>query len=222
MALLQTYEDFIERAEELGFLSLSRAIPGLPSLVDETPPSLWHQDDDATDPWDWKDRAADEKRLAYGCILGGIKGFVAPRLYLHFHTVFHPSSPEERWGDGLLPPLAWKTWQLFDGRPRIGTRELRRLTGEKGARLDAVLVSMQRCYDLTVCGREYRTGKDGQPFGWASNQYARVEDWVPESWWETASTSGPRESAEAILEAAAAFGPGLDLDDLAKRWGLKG
>jgi hypothetical protein len=218
--MIETYEDFIFRVEELGFMSLSQVIPGLPSLVSETPPGLWHTDDDATDPWDWKDRAADEKLLAYGCILGGTKGFVAPRMYPHFYAAFHLASIEERWNDGLLSPLAWKVWQIFQDRPRVGTREIRRLAGENSGRLDAVLVSLQRSFDLTVSGREYRTGKDGAPFGWPSNAYSRVEEWVPESWWGDDRSPDRREAVSAILEAAAAFGTDLDLDVLSLRWNL--
>ena len=56
-ALLTTYEDFVARVESLGFMALSHLLPGLPSLGDETAESLWHTGLD-TDPWRWKDRAA--------------------------------------------------------------------------------------------------------------------------------------------------------------------
>ena len=221
MPLIGTYEDFVERVEELGFMSLSRAIPGLPSLVVETPPELWHTDDDATDPWDWKDRACDEKRLAYGCLLGGVKGFVSPRLYPHFHAAFHTASLVQRWNDGLLPPLAWKVWKLFEDQPRIGTRELRRSTGEKAGRLDAVLVSLQRSFDLTLSGREYRTDREGKPYGWPSNTYSRVEEWVPSDWWGDGRGPSRREASAVLLETAAAFGTELDLGRLASLWDLR-
>ena len=42
MTLLTTYEDFIERVESLGFMTLSQIIPGLPSLGAETKESAWH------------------------------------------------------------------------------------------------------------------------------------------------------------------------------------
>src|SRR5512143_1116811 len=91
-ALLATYEDFIARVELLGFMALSPILPGLPSLGDETPENLWHTGLD-TDPWRWKDRAAEEKRLAYGCILGGHKGFVTCRMYPVFYARSLPTRP---------------------------------------------------------------------------------------------------------------------------------
>jgi len=76
MLLLATYQDFIHRVEELGFLPMSNILLGYPSLGAETPGHIWHTGLE-TDPWQWKDRAAGEKQLAYGCILGGHKGFVS-------------------------------------------------------------------------------------------------------------------------------------------------
>jgi hypothetical protein len=220
MQLLRTYEDFVARVDELGFMSLSPAIPGIPSLGEETPPEIWHQDDKAIDPWQWKDRAAEERRCAYGCILGGVKGFVAPRMYPYFHAAFHRSSVEERWDAGLLSPLALRVWRLFDGRRSIGTRELRLLAGDTSARLDRVLVDLQRTYDLTVCGHEFRTSRDGTPFGWPSNSYMRTLEWAPAAWWEEGRRIDAREASARILEEASGFGTGVDPHALAIRWGL--
>lgn len=38
---------------------------------------------------------AEEKGLAFGCILGGHKGFVSPRMYSIFYAAFHPKEPME-------------------------------------------------------------------------------------------------------------------------------
>ena len=97
--LLITYENFFARIQSLGFLALSHLLPGLPSLGEETPESLWHTGLD-TDPWHWKDRVAEEKRLAYGCILGGHKGFVTQRMYPIFYAAFQPTlSMPEHWAN---------------------------------------------------------------------------------------------------------------------------
>ncbi len=221
MSRISSYEDFVARVEELGFMSLFPAIPGLPSVEDETPPGIWFQDDTTTDPWNWKSRVAEEKRLAYGCLLGGIKGFVAPRMYGHFHAAFHLASVESRWKDGVLSPLAWKAWSQFDARAGIGTRELCVLCGVKSGRLDSVLADLQRTYDLTVAGREYRLDRSGRPYGWPSNRYETVGSWVPEEWWSLSDSRDRKDAAEAILAAAAAFGTGIDAEGLVRRWKLE-
>jgi hypothetical protein len=220
MAEFRTYGKFIERVEEIGFMSLFRAIPGLPSVESETPKEIWFQDDEVSDPWSWKSRAAEEKRLAYGCLLGGIKGFVAPRLYGSFHRAFHLDSPAQRWQDGVLSPLAWKAWLQFEDRQGLATRDLVRLCGVKSGKLDAILVALQRSFDLTVAGRSYRVDRSGRPYGWPSNLYETVDRWVPEDWWRLSAGFDRRAACESILEAADAFAPALDRTDLAKRWNL--
>lgn len=81
MSLLRTYQDFINRVDELGIMTLSQTIKSLTSLGREADPAAWHTGDPASDPWLWKDQAAQEKRLAYACCLGRAKGFIVPRPY---------------------------------------------------------------------------------------------------------------------------------------------
>ncbi len=119
IAMLTNYDDFVTRVDSLGFMTLSDLLTGLPSLGNETTESLWHTGLD-TDPWRWKDRAADEKRLAYGCMLGGHKGFVAQRMYPIFFAAFHPTlSMPERWSSGTINQITWQLWQLFEGRGQV-------------------------------------------------------------------------------------------------------
>ena len=100
---LTSYQDFVDQVNEMGFLPMSGLTPGLPSLGDLTPDGNWHTGDPDTDPWQWKDRAAREKKLAYGCILNGQKGFVSSQLYAAFYTAFHPPEPMPvRWAEGLV------------------------------------------------------------------------------------------------------------------------
>ena len=73
MTMINNYNEFLNRVNELGFMALSNIFPGFPALSEETPKEIWHTGDYNTDPWCWKDRAAQEKQLAFGCILGGNK-----------------------------------------------------------------------------------------------------------------------------------------------------
>ena len=58
--MLNTYDDFVKRVDELGFMSFSNILPGWTSLSDETSRMQWHTSEHETDPWQWKDRAAKE------------------------------------------------------------------------------------------------------------------------------------------------------------------
>ena len=212
--MIETYEQLIKLVEELGFMPLSHQFdPKLPCLTGVTPSNLWHTGED-TDPWVWKNRAAHERKLAYGCILNGFKGFVAPRLYPAFYAAFHRDEPQDAWEDGVMDACTWRLWQLFDDQPLISTADTRRLKPEfKVGRIDNSLVKLQQRYDVTLCGVTRKTNRMGEPYGWSINTYRRVQDWLGQSlagndW------CGDMDEADAqdqILEQAAKNGADVDL-----------
>ncbi len=224
MPLLTSYQDFLERVDELGFLLLSDTVPGMPSLGAETPSSSWHTGDAETDPWQWKDRAAQEKRLAYGCILGGHKGFVSARMYALFYAACHPPEPmPERWAGGTVRQTTWQLWQLFERKRLLNTGEVRREMGvsaKSGAgRVDSAMQELQAGYYLTTAGVRRKVAKNGQAYGWPNTVYDRVRDWAPPEWLREAPGLRRREAWEMILEAGLEHASGVDRQTLAKLLG---
>ncbi len=222
--MLENYQDFLQRVNKLGFLPLSRLAPGLPFLENETRRSAWHTGNPETDPWRWKDRAAEERRLAYGCILGGHKGFVARRAYALFYAANQPSQPmPERWQAGVVSQATWQMWKLFEQHDRLDTSQARRMLGRPGKETsraaDAALKELQRDYYITVAGSAQKISAAGQAYGWPSLVYCRVRSWIPEDWLAEAEDWDAHEARQAILEGAAEAGAGIDLTRLAKRLG---
>jgi len=222
--MLTTYEDFLERVESLGFMALSKILPGLPSLGDETAESAWHTGLD-TDPWRWKDRAAEEKRLAYGCILGGHKGFVTKRMYPIFYAAFHPAlSMSERWGSGTINQMTWRVWGLFEENSRLNISQVRKMMGvsrkQGGSALDTAVQQLQHEYYITVDGSERKVSAKGELYGWPVNRYCRVEDWAPEGWLEGAKDWSAEEARELILDDGVAMSEGVTRQELRKKLGF--
>ena len=221
--MLTTYEDFIDRVETLGFMALSRPLPGFPSLGDETSKSQWHTGLD-TDPWCWKDRAAEEKRLAYGCILGGYKGFVTQRMYPVFYAAFHPTlSMPERWASGTVNQRTWQLWQLFEERGTLNTSQVRRNMGvsrKQGASsVDNAIKQLQHEFYITVDGNERKISAKGEFYGWPVNRYSRVVDWAPAGWLDSAKDWSAEEARELILDEGLAMSTGVNRQKLAKKLG---
>ena len=227
MRSLTSYQDFIDQVNELGFLPMSGLAPGLPSLGDLTPGGSWHTGDPDTDPWQWKDRAAQEKKLAYGCILNGKKGFVSGKLYPAFYTAFHPPRPMPvRWNEGLVDRNTWLLWNLFEKHGMLSTFEVHRMLagGSSGySRIDSRLQSMQAAYYITGAGNARKVGRLGQEYGWPAMRYQRVLDWAPEGWLIDAQGLRVKEAWEIILDAgqaiSAAAGTRLEREDLARALG---
>jgi len=222
-ALLTNYDDFVARVESLGFMALSHLMTGLPSLGDETTESLWHTGLD-TDPWRWKDRVAEEKRLAYGCILGGHKGFVTQRMYPIFYTAFHPTlSMPERWASGTVNQRTWRLWQLFEERGTLNTSQVRQALGvsrKQGASaVDTAIQQLQHEYYITVDGNERKISAKGEFYGWPVNRYCRVVDWAPAGWLDSAKDWSAEEARELILDDGVAMSNGVNRQELAKKLG---
>jgi hypothetical protein len=224
-AMLTTYKDFVARVESLGFMALSPLLPGLPCLSDETAESLWHTGLD-TDPWRWKDRGAEEKLLAYGCILGGNKGFVSRRMYPIFYAALHPMlSMPERWASGTVKQRTWQVWQLFEEKGTLNTSQVRQILDVRRKQgtnaVDAAIQQLQREYYITVDGSERKISSKGEFYGWPVNRYCRVVDWVPLGWLDSADDWSVEEAKELILDGGMAMSKGVNRQDLAKKLGLR-
>ena len=223
--MLTTYKDFLTYVEDKGFLPLSPLVPGLPSLGVETPKELWHTGLE-TDPWRWKDRAAEEKKLAYGCIMGGHKGFVTRRMYPIFVAAYRHTLPmPERYENGTVNQRMWQLWQLFEeaGEPlTISTiRKNLGVTKKNGASaVDTSIRNLQAEYYITIDGSERKRNKQGEPYGWPVNRYARVTDWAPEGWLDTVKDYSADEAREIILDAGMAMGTGVNRQVLKKKLGM--
>lgn len=220
MAKLEKYEEFITRVNELGFMAFSNALPGFPSLTEETPGGIWHTGDPETDPWRWKDRAAEEKKLAFGCILGGNKGFIAPRMYSLFYTVCQPEEHmEELQSFGLISPEVWQLWQLFECRSPLSTSEIRQEMGvtkrKGGSKADKAVSELERMFYITMAGNRRKTDRFGQPFGWAANVYDKVENWAPKEWLEPNQSLSRGEAKEIILKQGLSISQNISREQLA-------
>ena len=187
-----TFDDFVEKVEELGFLG--------PFSINFVPDEQVWCGDPELDPWFWKERAAREKRLAHGSFFGGKKGYIAPRFYSIFQDAFRPrTTVEERYRDGKLGQYEWDFWKLLEkeGRP-LGTHEFRSMLGvtAKNGRsaLDGAVQRLQMTMDIATVGNVDMLDKNGKPYN-SAVAYDIAENWIPPEW----LTMNPRmEQAEAL------------------------
>jgi hypothetical protein len=223
--MLTTYSSFLSRIDELGFMTLSPVLTGLPSLSAETLESQWHTGDPETDPWRWKDRAAEDKAAAYGCILNGHKGFVSARMYALFYSACRPGETmEERWANGHVKPVTWELYRLFQDSSQLDTSAIRRemrVRARSGAgKVDAAVQELQSQFYVTGAGSRRKIAKNGQPYGWAAQVYERVETWAPEAWLQGVSRLDPIVSCETILDVGVQIGQNVERVALARVLGF--
>ena len=74
---IRNYKQLVERVEEIGFLPLfANEVEGF-SVEEMTATNDWWSGDGTTDPWEWREIAARERRVAYGKFFGGKAGFIS-------------------------------------------------------------------------------------------------------------------------------------------------
>lgn len=217
--VIKTYQEFIDTVERLGVVSFyGKFVEGFPRVQDMAGDWQWHTDEDY-DPWAWKIRAVDEQRLAFGCLLGGTKGFIAKAMYPLFYAANRPTRTlEQRYRDGLISQTAYRVYRLFeDGRPWT-TADIRTALGvskKSGASaVDGAIVQLQREYLISLCGNSYRADAKGQTFGWAINTYCLTEEWADD--WLPDTLPDRDEARHLILAHCAAWNRGIDERKLAK------
>lgn len=170
MKILQTYEEFIDRVNECGFMTLTDVLTGLPSLSNETEKSMWYTGNKETDPWRWRIRCAEEKKLAFGCIIGGHKGFVSAEMYTFFYSAYHPKElMTARYESGCIEQTTWTLWNLFNKKGTLSTKDIRdemNVTKKKGgSSVDKAIKQLQKEYYITVVGNKRKLNKFGEPYG---------------------------------------------------------
>jgi hypothetical protein len=220
MVLIKNYNEFINRVNQLGFMALSNVLTGLPSVVNETTREQWHTGDAETDPWCWKDRAAEEKQLAFGCILGGYKGFVAAHLFPYFYSFYHPQEAMEYiWEQGRVSPAVMELWKLFEMKSLLNTSDIRHEMGvgkKGGGKVDSAVVELQKLYLITVAGSRRKLNKAGEPYGWPANVYDRVENWAPSHWLKDCGDIDRTEAGQFIVETGLKISDNVKEKDLRK------
>ncbi|MDL2206662.1 hypothetical protein LJC33_07120 [Eubacteriales bacterium OttesenSCG-928-N13] len=219
--MIATYEQFIERVNALGVMAFSHGFPdGFPTLEQMTTPQQWHTGEVATDPWQWKDRAAAEQKLAFGCILGGHKGFISRAMYPLFYAAMRPrESLQARYEDGTVSSATLQIYQLFEDRFQLSTADIRSALGvtkKQGAsRADGAVIDLQKQFLITVNGNQRRINKDGQPYGWPANTYTTVERWTQD--WIDENPISAEEARAQILAHCEQLDPSIDLGTLRRR-----
>lgn len=216
--MLNTYDEFLAAVEELGLLAFSPGfLPGFPTIQEHVAESQWHTGDPDTDPWQWKDRAVKEHRLAFGCVLGGSKGFLSQRLYPLFVAACRPGDDlETRFAHGTVSRSAMDLSRLFAPGVVLDTSEIRQRMGvKKGkgvSKVDSAMAVLQREFVVAVCGSRRKTGKDGKEYGWAVNTYCLAEDWAGD--WLAEPLPGKQEARELLYDHFAGLPGDFDLDKL--------
>jgi hypothetical protein len=216
--MLKTYSDFLAYMDETGVMAFSgKFLEGFPKLGSLTAPFQWHTGDEDTDPWQWKDRAAAEKHLAFGNIVGGHKGFISQKLYPLFYSACRPDGTiEERYRSGYVKKTVLDVYQLFESGNSLDTGDIRKQMGvtkkDGASAVDGAIVTLQKEFYITVCGNRRKVSFDGLEYGWPANTYCLVDSWAGD--WLKEPLLSTAEARAKILAHCAAMDNSIDIEQV--------
>lgn len=181
--MLKNYNEFINYINQYKIVPFSKILDGFPSISELTSNAQWHTGKDISDPWRWKDIAAENKDCAYGCLLGGKKVFVSMGTLPIFHAAYTPDrSIDELYYEGKLSKISYDAYSIINSMHSIAIFDLRSqlgVTKKKGASaLDNALKQLQQMMKVSISGSRQKINKQGIPYGWRSNVYTTFEKWA--------------------------------------------
>ena len=211
LAPARTWEELVERIDQISFLPLFRnEVRGF-SAEELTWGQPWWSGDPEEDPWYWRESIARSGAVAYGKFFAGKAGF----LSLEWLPVFANWRREgydfdARWEDGLASHRAKKLMDCFQLEPEWTGARLREAAGfgrggEKN--FEGTVTQLQMQTYLIIRDFRQKVGRNGRPYGLPVSVYAAPEDvWG----YERVTASYPEEpevSAGRILERIRSFCP---------------
>ena len=200
---LRTPEELEARVEELGFLPLfENEVKGF-SVEEHTDPADWWTDNEARDPWSWREQLARRGRVAYGKFFGGRAGFISLDWFPRFANARRDGYDfDALWEEGKAKAKMKRIMDLFPDREELFSNEVRRLAGfgsEGEHGFEGTVTALQMMTYLVIRDFRSRLNKAGQPYGWHIAVLC-----TPEARWgydavTSAYSEEPADSREAII-----------------------
>lgn len=214
--MIRSYDDMCAYVREKGVVFLFGHPYGLASLYGAAPEDIWFTGLE-NDPWQWKDRAPEERRLAYMKAVTARPAFISKEV-LPYAIAYYGSAEEldERYSYGEVSTLERDIYDFLDEDGKsayeIKKRFMRNKKDESG--VESAIVRLQRSFDICSAGSRQKLAADGHPYGWPSMVYMKITDWSPEAYEASMDISG-KEAERFMTELFLRQNPELGEKELA-------
>lgn len=179
---LQTWQDVVDRVNDVGFLPLfQNEIPGF-SVEEQVSDRFWWTGDPAQDPWEWRAMIARSGEVAYGKFFGKKAGFISRDWFPHFANWRRDGYDfDARWDDALASARSKKIMDRFQSEELLLSTRLKQLAGfGKGGEknFSGVITELQMQTYLIIRDFRRRQNKAGAEYGMAVSVFS-----TPEALW---------------------------------------
>ena len=221
--MIRSYGDFIAAILKAGFSMGGGNSEGIYAAVpwnwnEEPPyetPVRWHTGDPETDPWEWRMRVLAERGdIAYAKVFLKKTGYIAKAWLSYFLAVRRGGADlEEAYADGTVSREARRIYTLVCDNGAMPLHELRReggFAGAKGSGFERALTELEMKMYLTMCGRQRKTSRAGEEYGWSSTVFCRTEERFGEAVLEQAREIGRERAVREIAGQIRRLNPQAD------------
>ena len=186
--MVTCFQEFCDELLESGFSMGGGNAKGIYAVVPfdwKNPvqgcPIAWHTGDPETDPWEWRMRVLEERDdIAYGKVFFGASGYIAREWYPYFLAVRRQGFTFDEWYyEGKAGLMEKKIYEAVEQNGHMAFHDLKRecgITKESAGRFERALTNLQKNLFLTMCGRQQKFNRSGEPYGWNSTVFTTVEE----------------------------------------------
>ena len=120
-ARIRTWQELVQRIDEIGFLPLfGNEIPGF-SVEEQTGTRYWWSENRLEDPWEWREIIAQNRKAVYGKFFDNKAGFISLEWFPYFANYRRNGYDfDARWQDGLANRREKRIMDFYIGEDEKG------------------------------------------------------------------------------------------------------
>ena len=220
---LKSLDELICLVRRIGFLPLfSNSIPGF-SVEERVTAKQWWTEEEATDPWQWREILSDHPDITYGKFFNRSAGFVSKEWFPVFANYRRNGYDyDSLFEDDLASVKSKKIMDAFEmddscvGKSLLSS-DLRSIAGKD----ESTLVQLQMQTYLVISGFRQRKNKRGEEYGWRLAVYETPETKWGQAYVTSSYSEDPGKSGERIFAQIKKYYPDSDDASIRKMLGIK-
>lgn len=201
--MIKTAQDLARLVEKWGFLPFfENRLTGF-SIKEQCDKSIWFVDG-VDGPWEFKGPALRLSGGVYGKFFGGKAGFVSREWFYDFANMRRDGYDyDAAFNDGLLSTKDKNLVACLEENGDCLSYILKEKAGygKDGLKgFDGRITRMQMRGYIVTTNFEYRTDKNGKPYGWGVARYATPEQYLGAGFSDLTYRRTPRQSEQLVIE----------------------
>lgn len=173
---------------------------------------VWHTDNIDTDPWEWRMRVLEEHNdISYSKLFFNKSGYITKGWYPYFIACRRQNkSFDQDYSDGNISYYAKRIYDVIHEEETIPLHVIKQtldIKKEDKSKFDKAIVELQMKLYITMCGRQQKTNRKGESYGWSSTVFCTTEKFFGDDVFKIAKAYSTNEAEHKITEQILKLNP---------------